>query len=305
MEGANISNPAEKRCAVVTGANKGIGLEIIRQLASNGITVILTARDEKRGLEAVANIKESGPSDVVFHQLDVKDSVSIASLANFVKTQFGKLDILVNNAGIHGLVIDSDGVTALRLLGGEMDEEKMKIARGLWQETYEMAEECLKTNYYGSKSVTEALFPLLHLSKSPRIVNVSSMGGKLELIPNEKFKEEVNHVDGLTEERLDEWLQSYLKDFKEERLDKHGWPTTTSAYIISKAALNAYTRILAKKFPTFCINSVHPGAVKTDMNHLWWTETLEEGAHGPVMLALLPDGGPSGHFFDQMKMSTY
>ena len=83
------------RCAVVTGANKGIGLGICRQLASNGIMVILTARDEKRGLEAVKQLKESGLSNVIFHQLDVKDSVSIASLADFIKTQFGKLDILV------------------------------------------------------------------------------------------------------------------------------------------------------------------------------------------------------------------
>ena len=84
------------RYAVVTGANKGIGFGICKQLASKGITVVLTARDEKRGLEAVEKLKEFGPSDhVVFHQLDVTDPNSIASLANFIKTQFGKLDILV------------------------------------------------------------------------------------------------------------------------------------------------------------------------------------------------------------------
>jgi (+)-neomenthol dehydrogenase len=81
----------------VTGANKGIGLEICRQLTSNGIVVVLTARDEKRGLEAVQKMKDSGISDdlVVFHQLDVVDTDSIASLVEFVKTKFGKLDILV------------------------------------------------------------------------------------------------------------------------------------------------------------------------------------------------------------------
>jgi (+)-neomenthol dehydrogenase len=84
------------RYAVVTGSNKGIGLETVRQLASNGITVVLTARDEKRGLEAVEKLKQSGLSgQVVFHQLDVTDPASIASLAHFIKTQFGKLDILV------------------------------------------------------------------------------------------------------------------------------------------------------------------------------------------------------------------
>lgn len=86
------------RYAVVTGANRGIGLEICRQLASNGIRVVLTSRDEKRGLEAVETLRqEIGVSDqsLVFHQLDVTDPASIKSLAQFVETQFGKLDILV------------------------------------------------------------------------------------------------------------------------------------------------------------------------------------------------------------------
>jgi len=82
---------------VVTGGNKGIGLEICTQLASQGVLVILTARDEKRGIEGVETLKKSGinPDDLVFHQLDVTDSDSIASLADFIKAKFGKLDILV------------------------------------------------------------------------------------------------------------------------------------------------------------------------------------------------------------------
>ncbi|VVA40862.1 PREDICTED: (+)-neomenthol dehydrogenase, partial [Prunus dulcis] len=93
---SNISMAeATKRYAVVTGANKGIGLETVRQLASNGFTVVLTARDEKRGLEAAEKLKESGLSgQVVFHQLDVANPATVASLADFIKTQFGKLDIL-------------------------------------------------------------------------------------------------------------------------------------------------------------------------------------------------------------------
>lgn len=85
------------RYAVVTGANKGIGFELCRNLASKGIMVVLTCRDEKKGLEAVAKLKGSGLSDqLVFHQLDVTDPSSISSLADFVKSTFGKLDILVN-----------------------------------------------------------------------------------------------------------------------------------------------------------------------------------------------------------------
>jgi len=82
--------------AVVTGANKGIGFAVCKQLASNGFTVVLTARDEKRGVEAVQKLKELGlPGHVLFHQLDITDPKSIASLADFIKNQYGKLDILV------------------------------------------------------------------------------------------------------------------------------------------------------------------------------------------------------------------
>ena len=81
---------------MVTGSNKGIGLEIVKQLATAGIKVVLTARDVKRGLHALETLKAFGLSDfVVFHQLDVADAASVASLADFVKSHFGKLDILV------------------------------------------------------------------------------------------------------------------------------------------------------------------------------------------------------------------
>jgi len=81
----------------VTGANKGIGYGICKKLALNGIVVVLTARNEERGLEAVERLKEFGLSDfVVFHQLDVTDPSSVTSLAHFIKTRFGKLDILVS-----------------------------------------------------------------------------------------------------------------------------------------------------------------------------------------------------------------
>lgn len=81
---------------MVTGANKGIGFEICKQLASNGVKVVLTSRDEKRGIDALDKFKGTHLSDfVIFHQLDVTDPASVASLAQFVKNQFGKLDILV------------------------------------------------------------------------------------------------------------------------------------------------------------------------------------------------------------------
>ncbi|XP_058078118.1 salutaridine reductase-like isoform X1 [Magnolia sinica] len=305
MAEETMSRPISKRLAVITGANKGIGLEISRQLASNRIMVILTARDEKNGLEAVAKLKESGISDVVFHQLDVKDSISIASLADFIKTQFGKLDILVNNAGVSGVIVDCEALRALKLGAGEVVGEKSELVKGVMQQTYEKAEECLKTNYYGCKAVIEALLPLLQLSSSARIVNVSSNMGQLKFISNPRAREYLDGVDVPTEEKVEEVLQWFLKDFKEDLLGPNGWPTMLSAYSVSKAALNAYTRILAKKYPGFCINCVNPGFVKTDINCNTGILTVEDGAKAPVMLALLPDSGPSGLFFDQMELSTF
>lgn len=80
---------------MVTGANKGIGLETVRQLAKSGVMVVLTARDEKRGMEAVASLQKLGLFNVCFHQLDVQSPESIASLAEFMENQFERLDILV------------------------------------------------------------------------------------------------------------------------------------------------------------------------------------------------------------------
>ncbi|KAJ1408575.1 Short-chain dehydrogenase/reductase SDR [Sesbania bispinosa] len=280
-----------KRYAIVTGANKGIGFGICKQLASIGITVVLTARDEKRGLEAVEKLKEFDLSDhVVFHQLDVTDPNSIHSLANFIKTQFGKLDILVNNAGILGADVDRDAFTAL-VASGKMSALIYKA--------------CVRTNYYGAKGMCEAFIPLLELSDSPRIVNVSSSMGKLEKIPNEWAKGVLSDVESLTEEKVDEVLNQFLKDFKEGLLETKGWPPFSSAYIVSKAAMSAYTRILAKKHPSFCINAVCPGYVKTELNYNTGHLSVDEGAESVVRLALLPNGGPSGLFFFRSEVAPF
>ncbi|XP_021817056.1 uncharacterized protein LOC110759314 [Prunus avium] len=300
---SNISMAeATKRYAVVTGANKGIGLETVRQLASNGFTVVLTARDEKRGLEAVEKLKESGLSgQVVFHQLDVANPTTVASLAEYIKTQFGKLDILVNNAGITGSQVDGDALKAVADTGaverGEVDWSKLTT------ETYELAEECLQINYYGAKRTAEALIPLLQLSDSPRIVNVSASLGKLKNIPSDWAKGVFTDADNLTEEGVGEVLTELLKAFKEGSLESKGWPSSLSAYIVSKAALNAYTRILAKKYPDIRINSVCPGFVKTDLNSNAGVLPVKEGGARVVRTALLPNDGPSGSFFVQYEVS--
>ncbi|XP_027348876.1 (+)-neomenthol dehydrogenase-like isoform X2 [Abrus precatorius] len=253
--------------------------------------MVLTARDEKRGHEAIERLKGCGLSHlVIFHQLDVTDSASIASLAEFVKTQFGKLDILVNNAGI-------SGANPYEVEGSTFKWEDVT-------QTYEMAEQCLTTNYYGAKQAAEAFLPLLQLSDSPRIVNVSSQAGLLKCIANGWAKGVLGDGENLTEERIDEVLKEFLKDFKEGLLENNGWPTILSAYRVSKAALNSYTRILAKKHPNMCINCMCPGFVKTDINRNTGILSVEEGAASVVRLALLPDGSPSGLFFIRGELSN-
>ncbi|AET02077.2 putative oxidoreductase [Medicago truncatula] len=293
-----------KRYAVVTGSNKGIGFEIVRQLASDGIKVVLTARDEKRGLHALETLKASGLSDfVLFHQLDVADASSVASLADFVKSHFGKLDILVNNAGISGVEVkDRDLFTSAIMTSGALPDEELRRAV---TQTYESAKECIQINYYGAKRAFEYLLPLLQLSDSPRVVNVSSFLGKIELVSNEWAKGVFSDVENLTEERIDEVLEEFIKDFEEGSLESKGWPRFAAAYTVAKASMNAYTIILAKKYPNFCINCVCPGYVKTDMTTNTGILTVEEGATNPVRLALLPKGSPSGLFYSQNGIASF
>ncbi|KAH0747603.1 hypothetical protein KY285_009260 [Solanum tuberosum] len=280
--------------AVVTGANKGIGFETVKQLTTSGVTVVLTARDEKRGTEATSLLNEQGFSNVVFHQLDVQGAQSIESLAKFIQTQYGRLDILVNKAGASGVVPDED------LPGKTFDD-----IHAVMKTTYKQAKLCLDTNYDGVKNVTEALLPLLQNSPSPRIVNVSSRKGALNRMPNEERRKELGDIVNLTEEKIDEILQNFLHDLKQDALEVNGWQMSGPVYSISKLSLNAYTRVLARKYPKICINCVHPGFVNTDINWHTGTMPVEEGTEGPVMLALLPDGGPTGCYFDRIVVSEF
>lgn len=124
-------------------------------------------------------------------------------------------------------------------------------------------------------------------------------------LTNEWAKGILRDVDNLTEERVDEVINKYVKDFKEGLVQAENWPPSMSAYTVSKAAMNAYTRILAKKFPTFCVNALCPGFVKTDIVLNTGTLTPEQGAESVVKLALLPNGGPTGHFFFRGDVSNF
>ncbi|KAK7274527.1 hypothetical protein RIF29_15620 [Crotalaria pallida] len=171
--------------------------------------------------------------------------------------------------------------------------------------TDESAAACIRANYYGAKGMCEALIPLLKLSDSPRIVNVSSSWGQLECLPNGWAKGVLSDVESLTEEKIDGVLSQFLEDFKESLLETKGWPNVLPGYKVSKVALNSYTRILSKKYPSFCINAVCPGYVKTDLNNHTGHLTVDEGAASVVRLALLPNGSPSGLFFRRSNVASF
>lgn len=108
----------------------------------------------------------------------------------------------------------------------------------------------------------------------------------------------MNDVESLTEDTVDAVVNQFLKDFKDGLLETKGWPTHISAYSVAKAAMNAYTRILAKRYPSFRVNSVCPGFCKTDITINVGLFTATEGAEHVVRVALLSKDGPSGFFFN-------
>ncbi|GJN02243.1 hypothetical protein PR202_ga19574 [Eleusine coracana subsp. coracana] len=308
MEGS-ISNPVNIRIAVVTGGNRGIGLEVCRQLSSNGITVVLTAINKGMAVEAVEKLKGQGLSNVLSHELDITNASSVARLADFLKTRFGKLDILVNNAAVSGVEhaqdpVDGSTMSGEKFTGMDRDQRLEWLWRSV-RETYDAAKEGLQTNYHGTKRVIEALLNLLLASSDGRIVNLSSDFGQLRFFRNEELKQELNNVEGLTEDRLDELLDMFLKDFDAGTAEVRGWPAGFSAYKVSKAALNAYSRLLATKQPALCVNCVHPGYVKTDLTLQSGLLTPEEGASNVVKVALLPEGGVTGLFFEESMEASF
>jgi NAD(P)-dependent dehydrogenase (short-subunit alcohol dehydrogenase family) len=144
-----------QRLAVVTGANRGIGLEVCRQLAELGMTVVLTSRNRRRGESAAVGLADRG-LDVLAQPLDVADAASVGRFAGWARAHLGHVDVLVNNAAID---YDTDQYAAAA------DLERVERA---WQ-----------TNALGAWRVTLALLPLLRAGTRARIVNVSSEAGSI------------------------------------------------------------------------------------------------------------------------------
>lgn len=224
--------PADGPVAVVSGANRGIGREVARQLAEHGHRVVLGSRDPTAGRRAAQELDPTG-GRILTCPLDVSDPASVHGMARWVADTLGRCDVLVNNAAI------------------EYDTDQQAVTADL-----ERVHRALETNLFGAWRTTQALLPLLRRSAHPRIVNVSSEGGS------------ISEMTG-----------------------------GTPAYAVSKAALNALTRLLAGELRGHgvLVNAVCPGWTDTDMGQ--GGRPVDQGAAGVVQAALLPDDGPTGGFY--------
>lgn len=151
---------SENRVALVTGANRGIGFEIAKQLSGKGLTVIIGARDEQKGLEAQKRLVDKG-LDVHFTLLNVADATSIMAAVGRVENTFGRLDALVNNAGI---MIDTE-------------TSVLELSLDLLQNT-------LETNAFGPLLLSQGCVQIMSKHRYGRIVNISSTLGALTDIVN-------------------------------------------------------------------------------------------------------------------------
>ncbi|KAK5118063.1 hypothetical protein LTR62_004109 [Meristemomyces frigidus] len=287
-----MTSPA--RVAAVTGANKGIGLAIVRNLAlqypksplhSGPFLIYLTARSAERGAEAVqalnddAQLKQAkvlardgGNTTITFRELDISRTESIQDFSAFLKQQHPNgLDIVINNAGIALQGFDA-----------------------------KVVQETLKTNYYGTLEATQDLLPLL--KNGGRLVNVSSMAGQLN-----KYSEEIRNAflqasktDVAAVTTLMEKFHAAVAEGKEKEA---GFPS--AAYAVSKAGETAYTKVIAmeeaKRNRGVLINACCPGYVKTDMTKGGGAKTPDQGAQTPVMLALHDIGGRTGGFWQSER----
>ncbi|KAL9122407.1 MAG: hypothetical protein Q9187_001044 [Circinaria calcarea] len=279
---------AYTRIAVVTGANKGIGFAIVRNLAlqypkssfCNGqFLVYLTARDNNRGGQAIKDIyddaslkrervlaRDGGHTTVQYHQIDISDSNSIHAFGTFLKKEHSQgIDFVINNAGIAMNGFDRNVV-----------------------------KETLKCNYYGTLEATRTFLPLI--KDGGRLVNVSSMAGKLGKY-SASLRSQFLAAD--TVDKITSLMEQFKQAVEAGKEVEQGWPR--AAYAVSKAGSTGMTVVIAmeekQKGSKTLINSCCPGYVSTDMTKGNGAKTTDEGAQTPVLLALGNIGQQTGLFW--------
>ena len=198
-----------KKIALITGANKGIGLETARQLAKQGITVLAGARDEAKANAAADELRKEG-LDVHGIVLDVNEEGSIKEAVKRIERDYGRLDILVNNAGVM------------------LDDRKKKPSEqplDVWRKTFE-------TNLFGLVATTQALLPLLRKSAAGRIVNLSSILGSITLhsTPGSPIYDSKQPAYDVSKSAVNAWTVSLAWELKETPIKVNaahpGWVKT-------------------------------------------------------------------------------
>ncbi|KAJ8979439.1 hypothetical protein NQ317_003218 [Molorchus minor] len=242
-----------QKIAVVTGANKGIGYEIIKGLCEKYQgTIYLTARNEQKGKDAVKELEKLGYHPK-FHQLDISQQASVDT--------FKQTHLCMNNF--------------------QKNATEPPLA--------EIAEKTIDVNYFGTLRVCEALFPLLR--RNAKVVNVSSSAGHLYRIPSATVRAKFTDPN-ITISTVNELMKRFVKDAKENKAESEGWgPAPYCAYIVSKVGLCALTFLQQKQFDietpsrNIAINATHPGVVKTDLNSSG-VLTPEQGARSTLYVVL-------------------
>jgi len=163
----------DKRIALITGANQGVGFQVAKELAAHGVTVLVGSRNFERGETAA---REIGPGAIAI-QIDVTDQASILAAAARVRKEFGRLDLLVNNAGISSTNANKVGLSLQeRAKTTRPSNVPLDEVRAVWE-----------TNVFGVLAVYQAMLPLLRESSDARIVNVSSGVGSMTVNSNPSF----------------------------------------------------------------------------------------------------------------------
>jgi NAD(P)-dependent dehydrogenase (short-subunit alcohol dehydrogenase family) len=242
----------EARVALVTGATRGIGEAVARELGRSGLRVVVAGRDARRG-EKVAGAIGGGAS---FHALDLTEPESIERIALRLA---GGLDVLVDNAGATFEGFDAG-----------------------------VARRTLDVNFTGMMRLTDRLVPLLR--PNARVVMVSSGMGAVSSLGASLQNEIMS--PSLDREQLFAFVDRFVADVAAGAHTKSGWPS--NAYRVSKVAMNAYVRILARELAGdprgILVNAACPGWVRTAMGGSAAPRSPEEGARTPSWLALLPPG---------------